>query len=76
MTILTRDELAQELRISIDLLEKLIHDEARPIPHLRAGRRYLFCLEDVIQHLTEVSPAGSVAMECRDGDASSDVGRA
>ena len=47
--LLTRAELAAELRVSVDALERLIRK--RKLPHFRAGRRYLFNLEEVLAHL-------------------------
>ena len=49
--LLTRKELAKELRISLDGLDKLVHDPVRPLPHFRAGRRFLFDLAEVRDHL-------------------------
>ena len=40
MECLTRRQLARVLHLSLDGLDKLIHDPVRPLPHFRAGRRY------------------------------------
>ena len=49
--LITRRELAKELRISLDGLDKLVRDPVRPLPHYRAGRRFLFDLTEVRDHL-------------------------
>lgn len=49
--LLTRPELAETLRISLDGLDRLIHHEERPIPRYQAGRRMLFDLAEVLRHL-------------------------
>ena len=51
MELLTREQLARALHLSFDGLDKLIHDRVRPLPHFRAGRRYLFDLTEVREHL-------------------------
>lgn len=49
--LLTRRELASYLHISLAGVDSLVHDPRRPLPHIRAGRRYLFDVSEVIAHL-------------------------
>ena len=49
--LLTRKELAEVLRLSLDGVDKLIHHPSDPIPCYKAGRRYLFKLDEVLEHL-------------------------
>ena len=51
LDLLTRKELAEALHLSLDGLDKLVHDPVRPLPHFRAGRRFLFDLNEVRDHL-------------------------
>ena len=57
-SLLTRAQLARELHISIPGLEKLIFHPRNPIPYIRAGRRFLFRLDDVLRHLEKQTMKG------------------
>lgn len=48
---LTRVELADILRLSMAGLERLIHHPRRPLPRYKAGRRFLFDIDEVKAHL-------------------------
>ena len=49
--LLTRKELARQLHISLDGLDKLVHHPRNPLPRYRAGRRFLFKLDEVLAHI-------------------------
>ena len=43
----TNDELKKLLRVSEEALQRFRRDPEDPLPHLRAGRRYLYIPEEV-----------------------------
>ena len=51
--LLTRRELAEALRVSVDAIDKLVHDAHNPLPRFKAGRRYLFRLDEVLDCLRD-----------------------
>ena len=59
-SLLTRPELAKALRISLDAVDRLVHSRTDPIPRFKAGRRYLFRLEEVLSHLRVDAPRKTV----------------
>lgn len=54
--LLTRQQLAKELHLSLDGVDRLIKDRDRPIPCFRAGRRFLFRLDEVLTHIRVAAP--------------------
>lgn len=55
--LLTRRELADALRISLDGLDALVHHPTRPLPRYQAGRKFLFNLAEVLKHLSVQHPS-------------------
>lgn len=49
--LMTRQECARFLRISVRGLDMLVHSPSEPLPCVKAGRRYLFDAEEVLEHL-------------------------
>lgn len=48
-TLMTRKEVADFLRLSLDGVDTLVRRPEHPLPMLRAGRRLLFRLDAVLQ---------------------------
>jgi hypothetical protein len=46
----TRRQTAQIMRVSLDGLDRRIHDPVDPIPCLKLGRRFLFIPSEVIAY--------------------------
>jgi hypothetical protein len=54
-TLLDRKELQKFLHISQTSLHKLIHHPRNPLPCIRAGRKYLFDPDDVVEFLKQLA---------------------
>ena len=52
----TRKQLAKALHLSVDGLDRLIHNPVNPLPRFRAGRKFLFRLDEVLDFLRDVPP--------------------
>jgi len=59
--LLTRRDLAKALHVSTAAVDKLTHRAKDPIPHIRAGRRYLFRLDSVLAFLEKLTRKGGRA---------------
>lgn len=51
--LLDRHELAEALRVSVGAVDLLVHRPEQPLPHFRAGRKFLFDLSEVLRHLRQ-----------------------
>ena len=47
--LLTRPELAEFLRVSVNAVDKFVHDRNDPVPHYKFGRKLLFNLAEVLE---------------------------